>query len=98
MYDCNAILTRAMKNRSDKEILRASIDLTEDLKRRGINLGFHFMDNEAYTALKMTMTSMNIKYQLVLPRNHRSNNTERSIQNFKNHFIAVLCSVDNCEA
>ena len=52
------------------------------------------MDIEASKALKMTMTSMNINYQLVPPRNHRSNNEERAIQTFKNHVIAGLFSVD----
>ena len=52
------------------------------------------MDNEAYTALKITMTSMNIKYQSVPSSNHRENNAERSIQIFKNHFVLGLCSVD----
>ena len=45
VYECNAILTTAMKNRSDKEIIRVFASLTEDFKIRGINPGFHFMDN-----------------------------------------------------
>ena len=94
VYDCNDILTTAMKNRSYKEMIRSLTSLIEDLKILGINPGFHFMDNEAYTTLKMTMTTMNIKYQLFPPRNHRSNNSERAIQTLKNRFIAVLCSVD----
>ena len=48
------------------------------------------MDNEASTALKMTMTTMGIKYQLVPPSNNRANNAERAIQTFKNHFIAII--------
>ena len=44
--------------------------LTKELKIRGIHPGFHFMDNGASTALKLTMTTMNIKYQLVPPSNH----------------------------
>ena len=58
-------------------------ELTEDLKIRGINPGFHFMDNEASTVFKMSITTININYQLVPPSNHRSNNAERSIQTFK---------------
>ena len=77
VYACNPILTTAMKNRSDKETIRDFTSLTEDLKSRGINPGFHFMENEAYTALKLTMTTMKIKYQLVPPSNHRANNAER---------------------
>ena len=52
------------------------------------------MDNEASTSLKMKMTTMNIKDQLVPPSNHIANNAKRAIQTFKNHFIARLCSVD----
>ena len=40
------------------------------------------------------MTSMEIKYQLVTPGNHKANNVERSIQTFKNNFIEGICSVD----
>ena len=42
----------------------------------------------------MTMNSMNIKYQLVPPSNHREKNAERTIQSFKIHLIVVLCSID----
>ena len=83
-----------MKNISDKEMIRAFTSLTEDFKIRGINPGLHFIDNEAYIALNMTMTSMNIKHQLVPPINHRANNVERVIKTFKYHFIAVLCIIN----
>ena len=52
------------------------------------------MDIEESTSLNMTMNSINIKYQLVPPRNHRANNVERVIQNFKKHFIEGLCIID----
>ena len=76
VYDYNTILTIEMKNRSDKDMIRSFTSLTKDLKSRGIHPGFHSMDNEASTALKLTMTTMNIKYQLVPPSNHRENNEE----------------------
>ena len=94
MYDCNTILTTATNNRSGNEMIQSFTYSTEDLKRRGLNPGFHFMDNKASAVLKMKMTSMNIKYQLVAPSNHRSNNLERSIQTFKNHLILGLCSIE----
>ena len=75
-------------------MIRDFTSLTEDLKIRGIHSGFHFIDNEASTDLNITMTTMNIKYQLVPTSNHRANNAERAIQTFKNHFIAGLCIVD----
>ena len=90
VYDFNYILTAAMNNRSYTEMIISFPSFTEHLKIRGISPGFHFMDNEAYTNLKMTMTSMNIKYQLVPPSNQISDNLEREIQTFKNHFIAGM--------
>ena len=76
-----------MNNMSDKDMVRAFIELTTDLKSRGFNPGYHIMDNEDSTELKNIMTIMEIKYQLVHPGNHRANNTEISIQTFKNHFV-----------
>ena len=65
LYDCNAILTAAINNRSEEYVIRAFTSLTEDLKIPGIQPGFHSMDNTASTALNTIMTTMNIKYQLV---------------------------------
>ena len=42
----------------------------------------------------MVITTMDIKYQLVPPSNHSSNNADRSIQRFKNNYIAVIYRVD----
>ena len=57
--------------------MRAFKYLNEDLKIRGIHPGFHFMENEASTALNRKMKIMNIKYQSVPLSNHRANNAER---------------------
>ena len=94
VYYCNATLTTAMKNRSYKDMIRDFKYLTEDLKTRVIHPGFHLMDNKAYTALEPTMMTMNIKYQLVPPSNHRENNAGNAIKKLNNHFIAGLNSVD----
>ena len=58
VYDCNSILTTATKNRSDKEMIISFKGLTEYSKSHRINSGLHFMDNEAPTALKMTMKTI----------------------------------------
>ena len=71
VYDCNTILMTEIKNRSDKEIIWDFAEFTEDLKSIRINPGVQSMDNEASEALKMTMTAMNIKYQLVPQSIHR---------------------------
>ena len=70
-YDCNDILMTAMKNISDKEIIQAFIELATDFKICRINPGLYFMDNESPAYLKMEMTTMDIKHQLVTPSNHR---------------------------
>ena len=88
VYNCNSILNIAIKNISDNDMIRAFTSLTEDFKGQRIHPVFHFMDNESSTALNLTMTTMNIKYQLVPKNNHRANNAERAIQNLKKHFIA----------
>ena len=46
------------------------------------------------TAIKNTMIDMDIRYQVLPPGNHRTNNTKRSIQTFKHHLISGICSVD----
>ena len=76
-------------------MIRYFTELTEYLKSRGINPGLNFMDNEASKALNMTMTTMNINYQLFPPSNHISNNTDRAIKTFKNQFISGLCRKKN---
>ena len=68
------VLTTTTMNISDKETMRYFKYLTEDLKSWGIHPGFHFMDIEASTALNLNTTTMNIKYQLVHPINHRAKN------------------------
>ena len=74
-------------------MIRYFTELTTDLSR-GINSGYHFMENEVSTDFKMAMPTMETKYHLVTPINHRANNSERANQKIKNHFIAGICRVD----
>ena len=73
VYAFNVILTTATKNRSDKDMITSFTYLTEDLKGRGIQPVFHFMDNKASTTLNLTMKTKNTKYQSVPPSNHIAN-------------------------
>ena len=52
------------------------------------------MYNEAFDILKKIFLKKNIPYQIIPPCIHLRNATERSIQTFKDHFIAGLCSTD----
>ena len=94
VYGWNTFLANQTKKRSDKDIIRYFVELTAYFERRGINPGFHIMDNKASTEFKNSRTTIDIKYQLVTPSNHRAKNTDRSINIFKNHFLAGLLNVD----
>ena len=53
------------------------------------------LDNECSAEFKETIQNNNMKYQLVLPNDHRCNATEKAIQTFKDHFVAVLSGTDD---
>ena len=50
------------------------------------------LDNETSAPLDVFMKRQSIKMQYCPPGMHRSNRAERSIQTFKNHAIATLCT------
>ena len=52
------------------------------------------MDNEVSEDLKQYFEDSDIQFQLVPPHMHCINAAERDVRNFKNHFIAALCTVD----
>jgi hypothetical protein len=83
-----------MKNRGDKDMVRAFELLIQSLIVRGLKPSLRRLENEASLALRNYLTKQVIYYQLAPPDIHRRNNAERAIQTFKNHFIAGLCSVD----
>jgi hypothetical protein len=93
-YDSNSVLSAPMKNRGDKELVRAFDFLIQSLILRGLKPHLQRLDNESSLALINYLTQQGITYQLAPPHIHRRNNAERAIQTFKNHFIAGLCSVD----
>jgi hypothetical protein len=93
-YDSNSVLSAPMKNRGDKDMVRAFDLLIQSLIIRGLKPSLQRLGNEASLALRNYLTKQGIDYQLAPPHIHQSNNAERTIQTFKNHFIAGLCSVD----
>jgi hypothetical protein len=93
-YDSNSILSAPMKNRGDKDMVHAFDVLIQSLIILGLKPSLQSLDNEASLALRNYLTKQGIYYQLAPPHIHRRNNAERVIQNFRNHFISGLCSVD----
>ena len=94
VYDCNAILTAPMKNKSETEHLRAFNLLHTYLVDRGFTPNHQRLDNEASANFKSNLRQKGIDFQLVPPHNHRRNAAERAIQTFKNHFVSILCGTD----
>jgi hypothetical protein len=92
--DSNPILVAAMKNRLAGEMIRAYQELVNRLCSTGIQSKLHLPDNKCLTKFKESIKSKNMKYQLVLPHDHRRNIAETAIKVFKAHFISILCGCD----
>ena len=93
-YDSNTISAEALPTISYACINKGFQKLLDTITTDGHNTKHHIIDNEAFDILKKTLLKRKISNQLVLPYIHLRNATERSIQNFKYHFIAGLCSTD----
>ena len=92
--DINAILAKAMKNRSQAEMIRVTTKMHEHLTNRGFKPHVQILDNECPEALKIYFRKNDVKFQLGPPHLHRNNSAERAIATFKDHLIAGLSSVD----
>jgi hypothetical protein len=86
-YDSNSVLLAPMKNRGDKDMVRAFDLFIQSFIIRGLKTSLQRLDNNASLALRNYLTKQGIDYQLAPPHIHRRNNAERAIQTFKNHFI-----------
>jgi hypothetical protein len=93
-YDSNIVLSAPIKNRGDKEMVRAFDLLIQSLIIRGLKPSLQRLDTEPSLALINYLTKQVIDYQLAPPHIHRRKNDERTIQTFKNYLIVGLCSVD----
>jgi hypothetical protein len=93
IYDCS-YAKFPMKSRYASEWVKAYDSIHQELTVKGFKPKLQTLDNEALTALKTFFTVNDIAYQLVPPHCHRRNAAERAIRTFKEHFVAVLSSVD----
>ncbi len=92
--DSNAILVKAMKNRTTGEMIQAYQVLVDCLCSAGVTPKMHILDNECSNEFKERIKLNNMQYQLVPPHDHRRNIVEKAIQVFKAHFISILCGAD----
>jgi hypothetical protein len=78
-YDSNSVLSAPMKNRGDKEIVRAFDLLIKSLIICGLRPRLQLLDNQAYLVLRNSLPKQGVDYQLAPPHIHRRNNAERAI-------------------
>lgn len=93
-YDSNAILTTPLQSRAAATIRKGWEHLNETLTKSGRKPNLYILDNECSAELKHTMNKNKISFQRVPPHIHRRNAAERTIQTFKNHFLAGLATAD----
>jgi hypothetical protein len=94
VYDCNYVKVVPMKSRSTSEWVKAYDHIHQELTAKGFKPKLQTLDNEASAALKHFFTANDVEYKLVPSHCHRCNAAERAIQNFKEHFVTRLSSVD----
>jgi hypothetical protein len=92
-YDSNAILAKPIKDRTAPELLKVFQFMEQELVARGLKPKLMKLDNEASKLLKDYLYQQEKEFQLVSPYSHRRNSAERAIRSFKDHLIAVLCSI-----
>jgi hypothetical protein len=73
-YDSNSVLSAPMKNRGEKEMVRAFDFLIQSLIVRGLKPHLQRLDNESSLALRTYLTQQGITYQLTPPHIRRINN------------------------
>jgi hypothetical protein len=94
-FDANYIFVKPMHNQTKEEMIRAYESIINRMRRAGLGIKKHMLDNEASDAFKQYIRQQEIQFELVPRGNHRRNQVERAIQTFKSHFISILAGVDN---
>jgi hypothetical protein len=94
-YDTNSIHTLAIPNRFAATIRDAWETTHLHLLHLGHPPELHILDNECSADLRKAFTKYNVLFQRVPPKEHRANAAERAIRTFKNHFVAVLNTVNS---
>ena len=94
-HDTNFIHACPIKSRKAEDLIQGFTTCSNKLKQNGFTASKLKLDNEI-SKLFITHITENeqIEHQLVSAGNHRTNQAERAIQDFKNHFISILSEAD----
>ncbi len=93
-YEANAIFAIPIAGLDYVTIFKAYKKKFNKLSAKGLRVRLSIMDNQATKHIKKFLTKEQCKLQLVEPHNHRMNAAERSIQTWKDAFIAALATTD----
>ena len=74
--DTNYIDALRLKSRQSKELVRGFNECYDRLKRAGFNAVLQRLDNEISKELITAIENEGLKYQIVSPGNHRTNQAE----------------------
>ena len=94
-YDANNIITTTLKKRTGPCIISGVMRIHDKLRKQGLTPKLHIMDNEVSEGLNKYFEHSDIQVQLVPPHMYWINAAERAVRNFKNHFIATICTVES---
>jgi hypothetical protein len=94
IYDLNAIITPAMLSYTNASMVQVFAKVISILKSGGYHPALNVMDNECLFVVEKYIRSESINIHLVPLHNHQANLAERAIATFKEHFIAILTTID----
>ena len=76
-------------------MIAARVNAISRMRTAGLNPKHQILDNEASTKYKAAIIASGMTYQLVPTNDHCRNIAEKSIQFWKDHFVAVLSSASS---
>ena len=89
------ILQQAFKSKTDRHLITAYNTIITCLAACGLSVDLQILDNDASSAYKEAVTfKCNATFQLVPSDMYCRNRAECAICTFKDHFLAILASVD----
>jgi hypothetical protein len=94
--DGNLILQQVFESKSEAIKLQPTTPLWHAWQQGGLSVDLQILDNKASVEYKKAITfKWNTKFQLVPPDMHCQNWAERAICTFKDHFLAILASINS---
>jgi hypothetical protein len=88
------ISARKIVEKKVPDLVAAYNELHQQLLDGGIKPVLQRLDNEISKVLTLAIKDKGIDFQLASPNDHRLNRSERAVQTFKNHLIAILYGCD----